>query len=110
MNLNLSGSYRLCLPRVDETGCPILATLLFLWLGWETMNLNLSGSCGLCPPIVHETGCPIHAALFAAWVGKNKSRRSGCPTLATLFVFVAKVGDHEPQSVWFLPALPADSG
>jgi len=84
MNLNLSGSYRLCLPRVDETGCPILATLLFLWLGWETMNLNLSGSCGLCPPIVDETGCPIHAALFAAWVGKNKSRRSGCPTLATL--------------------------
>jgi hypothetical protein len=27
-----------CQPALDETGCPILATLLFLWLGWAGIH------------------------------------------------------------------------
>src|ERR1019366_7015159 len=27
--------HRLRRPTVDETGCPTLATFLFLWLGWD---------------------------------------------------------------------------
>src|ERR1700739_4168293 len=39
-----SAVHRYFRPGAHETGCPTLATFLFLWLGWAGMNL----SCFLC--------------------------------------------------------------
>ena len=85
------------LSTTHKIGCPILATSLFLSLGWETTNPQLTPlnhprigvprgpshlgtreSTTLNSPIstTHKIGCPIHSTHSVEWVGKHNPQRA----------------------------------
>src|ERR1700722_4578741 len=85
-------------PTPLAAGCPIFATFLFLSLRWETTNLNSPVS----PP--RNAAVPHLCDFFLSqgWETTNSPCRR-VPHLRDVLVFVAKVGDHEPQFASLTP-------